>query len=131
MANYVWVITHVNTAELGEDMADEVGIAGPRGATPEMIERARKEGMTFRMRDDDDIWYYKGKLWFEGIKKPGCTKAEGWRTSHLCTGMGGDEMQEFAPLTDFGTPNAGCAHIDYRCHTTDDEGDPVYVWAAL
>lgn len=135
LPTYVWVITHVNTKELGNDMAEEVGVAGPWGATPEMVEKAKAEGVTFRMRDDDDTWYYRGKLWFPQIEKPTAVEAgEGWRPTHLCQGMGGTEHQEFGPLSDFGEPNAGCVHIDYRCDDPAgnvDGGQPVKVWASL
>jgi hypothetical protein len=134
MSKYAWVITHVNTKDLGEDMADEVGIAGPRDATPEMIERAKSEGVTFRMSDDDGIWYYRGKLWFDGITAPELSKhSEPERKYYICAGMGGDEEQEFGPLNDFGMPNAGAVNIHYRCDdtTTIDGGQPAKVWAVL
>lgn len=134
MSRYAWVITHVNTSELGEDMADELGTAGPGDATAEMVERTRSEGVTFRMKDDDGIWYYRGKLWFPGIESPTLSEySEPERRYYICAGMGGDEEQEFGPLNDFGMPNAGAVTIEFRCEdsSTIDGGAPAKVWAVL
>lgn len=128
MTDYVWVITHVNTKEIGEDCADEIGTAGPWDTTSEEIERAKKDGVTFRMLDDDGIWYYRGKIWFDGIERPQISKySRPADNYYICTGMGGDEMQEFGPLNDFGTPNAGCTSIEYRIKLEDGTS----VWAIL
>lgn len=58
-------------------------------ATPEQIAQIKTDGFTehFKMFDDDDILYYSG------YAKPDA---------------------DFDPLDDFGTPNAGCASIQYR-----------------
>ena len=134
MADYAWVITHVNTKDLGEESISEVGVAGPRDATNEQIAKAKSDGMTFRMLDDDGIWYYRGKIWFDGIEKPIISSySEPERNYYICAGLGGTDEQEFSPLNDFGTPNAGAVHIQYRCedHTTIDGGKPAKVWAEL
>ena len=42
--------------------------------------------------------------------------------------------EEFGPLDDFGTPNAGAVHLEYRCKVQDpegDEGDLIAVWATI
>ena len=128
MANYAWVITHVNTKEIGMDCADEVGMMGPRDITPEQLEKAKTEGNTFRMLDGDGIWYYRGKIWFEGISQPTISKySRPVDNYYISAGCGGDEMQEFGPLTDFGTPNAGCTDIQYRVKLEDGTS----VWAVL
>ena len=55
-----------------------------------MIERLKQgHGFQFRMFDDDGELYYEGR----------------------CT------IESFAPLDDFGMPNAGCTTIKYRNET--------------
>lgn len=130
-ARYVWVITHHNADAFEEEGV--IGTAGPYNATPEMIERAKRDGVTFRMLDDDGIWYYRGKLWFPGITKPEVKSYPEYRNP-ICLGMNGDEEQEFGPLNDFGMPNAGATEIQFRCDDPDgnvDGGQPVKVWATL
>jgi hypothetical protein len=65
--------------------ASEVGIMGPRGMTA-TADQLRSEGQAFRMYDDDGVLYYEG----------------------YCLG------DMFAPLDDFGMPNAGCTTIKYK-----------------
>ena len=83
-----WTITKDNLAEPGEPSgtnSNAVGIVGPRGATMTSAEiAAHPKAKQFRMGDEDGVWY------------------EGW--------LVGDD--EFAPLDDFGEPNAGCTRID-------------------
>lgn len=70
--------------------ADEKpGIVGPRGCefTAEHIEA---NGREFRMLDADDMHYYTGFY------------------------VGPSDETEFAPLDDFGMPNAGAVTIEYR-----------------
>ena len=128
MSSHAWIITHVNTKELGEDMADEVGIMGPRDASDTALHALKAGlGVTFRMLDDDGIWYYRGKLWFPGILPPVISKySEPANNYYICAGMGGDEIEEFSPLNDFGTPNAGATTIEYRVDTAEGR-----VWAIL
>ena len=67
-----------------------VGLVGPDRATLTHDEIVKHpEAKQFRMYDDDDVLYYEGAL-------------VGW--------------DEFAPLDDFGGPNAGCTRIDYFEH---------------
>lgn len=128
MSSHAWIITHVNTKELGEDCADEVGVAGPHDATQDQLTHAKGPfGVTFRMLDDDGIWYYRGRLWFPGIKQPTISKySRPADNYYICAGMGGDEIEEFSPLNDFGTPNAGATTIEYRVNTAEGR-----VWAIL
>lgn len=79
-----FVITH-DHLDPGMQFAD---------ATPEQIEAIKADGFTvkFKMYDDDDILYYSGYL---------LTKYEGSETA-------------FAPLDDYGSPNAGCVDIRYK-----------------
>ncbi len=68
-----------------------VGVIGPRAATDEHVLLLGSGGGTrFRMLDDDGGVCYEGKF-------------IGDETGH----------EAFAPLDDFGTPNAGCTRIDY------------------
>lgn len=88
-----WTITVDNFADPSAKPgtnANAVGIVGPRGAklTKEEIV-AHPEGKKFRMLDDDRVVYYEGVL------------------------VGDDD---FAPLDDFGAPNAGCVDIQYYCN---------------
>ena len=69
--------------------ANAVGITGPRGADDTQLMLHR-----FRMYDDD------GNLYYEGV------------TNALDDELG-DEESVFAPLDNFGMPNAGCTRIDY------------------
>lgn len=64
----------------------ELGIMGPYGLTA-TAEEVKNQGQHFRMYDDDGNLYYEG----------------------YCLG---DDL--FAPLDDFGRPNAGCTEIHYK-----------------
>lgn len=73
------------------------GTIGPRTAQPDTIERlANGEGDKFRLVDGDDIVYYHGRFIDD-------SEREGY-----------DAEAEFQPLDCYGTPNAGCAYIEYR-----------------
>ena len=63
-------------------------------ATKEQLLQINKDGFTvhFMMYDDDDILYYGG---------------------YLKTDLEGSE-DAFAPLDDYGMPNAGCTDIKYK-----------------
>lgn len=89
-ARYAWVITHDYLSESGE--CSEVGCRGPRGATPDELAKAAK-GRAFAMYDDDGTLYYRGRIWT--AEEPG-------------------SETDFAPLDDFGGPNAGCTEIRYK-----------------
>jgi len=83
-----WTITKENIAEPGDPPATNTnarGMTGPRTVTltaRQIIDHPAAK--RFRMLDDDGEIYYEGFL------------------------VGGDE---FAPLDDFGEPNAGCTCI--------------------
>lgn len=137
-STYAWIITHVNTADLGDDCADEKGTMGPRRASDEMLARLKAgEGHTFRMLDDDGIWYYRGKIVFSVDGGPAQAKPFNGRFADhvVCGGLQNDENadgeDEFGPLEDFGTPNAGATEMQYRCIVTDEDGDTVKVWATI
>ncbi|KUL44782.1 hypothetical protein ADL22_12630 [Streptomyces sp. NRRL F-4489] len=88
---YGWIIDIEHEPMEGRT---ETGTIGPGNIGPEIAERLRNgEGRTFRMYDDDRVLNYTGRI---------ITSEE-------------DEGGEidFAPLDDFGTPNAGCTSIHY------------------
>lgn len=143
-APYAWIITHVNTADLGDDCAEEKGTMGPRNASPENLAALKAgKGYTFRLTDDDGIWYYRGRIVFTEDGGPPVAKAlgQGWKPGSYCVagGLDGAEFDtgsEFGPLEDWGTPNAGCVNIEYRCKIQDPDedaapGDMIPVWAGL
>lgn len=86
-----WTITIDNLADPDAKPAtnaNAVGIIGPSGATKTADQiRFHHDAVQFRLLDDDDEVYYVGF-------------------------MVGNE-NEFAPLDDFGKPNAGCTSIQY------------------
>lgn len=72
------------------EFADEAaGQCGPRGLVMS-IEKIKTEGLEFRLRDDDGELYYTGFY------------------------LGPDDETKFAPLDDYGMPNAGATVIEYR-----------------
>lgn len=85
-----WTITRDHLAEPDARPAtnyNAVGIVGPRGTTLTAKQIAEHpDAKPFRMSDDDGTPYYEGFLI-------------------------GDE---FAPLDDFGEPNAGCTGIQVQ-----------------
>ena len=82
---YGWIITKDKVSE----GADE-GVAGPRGLEDKVFLRLKAgEGLKWRMRDDDGEVYYEGRY------------------------IGDTSEDLFAPLDDFGMPNAGCTDIEY------------------
>jgi hypothetical protein len=84
MANYHWLITYDFI-----DGGESKGVRGPRASRLTRSE-IRKHGKSFRLLDDDGELYYRGLY------------------------VGPDDETLFAPLDDFGMPNAGCATIQYR-----------------
>jgi hypothetical protein len=73
------------------------GMMGPRNLHPTIeAELKEGEGKLFRMYDDDGEAMYDGRY------------------------IGPDDETAFAPLDDFGTPNAGCTRIDYRSPPTGE-----------
>lgn len=79
------------------------GLIGPSIATKNDEARLRAgEGVPFRMLDDDGEIYYYGRI----LEESECTpQYEG-------NYFGGES--EFAPLDNFGRPNAGCTDIQYK-----------------
>lgn len=63
-------------------------------ATPEQVKQIKADGFTahFKLYDDDDELYYSG---------------------YLKGNLAGSE-EAFAPLDNYGEPNAGCTLIKYR-----------------
>jgi hypothetical protein len=126
---YAWIIDTVNVAELGDDMADEVGTMGPRDMDVKLLDQ---KGHTFRMLDDDGIWYYRGRIVVAGGGEPWLynSRSRGYEVEpgerHIAV-VPWDEEAAFGPLSDFGAPNAGCTEIQYRIATEDGER----VWATL
>ena len=85
MPSVVWVITKDFTGSNNS----AVGVYGPEGSNPYQNMRFK-----FRMYDDDNTLCYEGA------------------TNALDDELG-DEEAVFAPLDNFGAPNAGCTRIDY------------------
>ncbi|MGV8970407.1 MAG: hypothetical protein ACOH1J_08155 [Microbacteriaceae bacterium] len=74
-----------------------VGITGPSSASAAALHALSiGQGTKFRMYDDDDELYYRGR-WIEDPDDD-----DNW------------ENPDFQPLDCYGTPNAGCTRIDYR-----------------
>lgn len=99
-ASYGWIIDtdHIDTGHSN-------GVMGPRDIAPNIelrLEKDKKCGSWFRMYDDDGELYYSGRIIIADYA---------------------DGEAAFAPLDDFGTPNAGCTEIRYL----DDAGK----WARL
>lgn len=88
---YGWVIDVDHLWEYGQE--NEAGVMGPRGIPDDIAAelRSRRTGRKFRMYDDDGELYYSGRI---------------------ITDEPGTEL-DFAPLDDFGKPNAGCTEIRY------------------
>lgn len=101
MGTYAWIITKDHLAEGVED--SDVGVQGPRAASPEALARVSDgEGRLFRMYDDDGELYYTGRL--------------------LDTTGEYDEQACYAPLGDYGMPGAGCVVVKYHGHPEMDCG---------
>ena len=88
---YGWIITK-DVVSNGEDE----GRMGPRSTTLS-ADDIKSRGRDFRMYDDDSNLYYEGKaVWDKD-----------------------EETSGFAPLENFGTPNAGCTYIKYLNKNTN------------
>lgn len=135
-STYAWVVTKVNVAELGEDMADEVGTSGPRNAPAELLAVLKAGGGdVFRMLDDDGVWYYRGRVVFadQSVEVSATPGGEFFVPgTYLCT-LPANEEEAFGPLWDFGAPNAGCTELQYRAVVADPDevGGTMRVWATL
>jgi len=92
-SNYGWIIDKDNITDGEEEAPSNLNAKGMMGPSdcPFTAEEIKAKGERFRMSDDDDEIYYYGYCFHEG-----------------------DEIGVFGPLEDFGTPNAGCAHIEYK-----------------
>jgi len=75
---------------------EDVGVTGPHGTTTNW---EYDMGIPFQMFDDDGELYYTGRY------------------------LGDDSEDLFAPLDDFGGPNAGCTGIKYK----DANGNWEYI----
>ena len=100
MSSYAWTVTlnyiddSVPLERWGIDSVP-ADVSGPRGATDEQLANVKAHGVPFAMYDDDGILYYRGKFWADD-------------------GSGSDSEYAFAPLDDYGAPNAGAVTIRYR-----------------
>lgn len=105
MSLYAWVIDvdHFPTEGASPSTnANAKGMVGPRDAAQHLVDELRLgKGQRFEMYDGDGECYYDGRIVFD---------------------FGPDDGEDFGPLDDFGTPNAGCVRIDYL-----DDG----VWSTL
>lgn len=91
-----FIITRDSITPKGEE-GYGTGTIGPRTARPDTIARLKAgEGESFRLLDGDGIVYYHG-LFIDDDEREGY-----------------DAESEFQPLDCYGTPNAGCAWIEYR-----------------
>lgn len=97
-APYGWIIDidHVpDTTSPEGTNANAKGVTGPHDISDDIAARlAKGEGRTFRMKDADGDLYYTGRI----------ITPEGEEESEM----------DFAPLDDFGKPNAGATEIHYR-----------------
>lgn len=102
-SRYAWIIDKDHLFEDDDPPENnEAGVTGPSNAPDELLTRLTAgEGRAFRMFDDDGELYYSGRVIVRG------RDGTAWRDVD-----GGEE--DFGPLRDFGTPNAGCSHIKYR-----------------
>lgn len=105
--SHAWIITKDLIAD--EDApegtnSNAVGVTGPRAAPEHLLAALRAgKGKQFKMYDDDGEHYYTGK----GIADE---DDEGFEA--FC----------YAPLRDFGAPNAGCTSVQWTNHREWDCG---------
>jgi hypothetical protein len=87
-APYGWII---DRDVIGDEPSSN-DLCGPRNIDPAIEKSLRdgKDGVWFQMFDDDWNLYYEGRY------------------------VGPDDETMFAPLDDFGTPNAGAVTIKYK-----------------
>jgi hypothetical protein len=98
--------------------SDAKGVTGPGMATDNDVKRLQAgEGVRFRMLDDDGEIYYYGRQ----LETSDCTGA-------YEDGYYGAES-EFAPLDNFGRPNAGCTEIQFDRGAKDAKGKVI--WESL
>lgn len=119
--SYAWIIDKDHLAEPTDAPGtnlNAVGVIGPRTAPKAMSAQlsAGKRGKnvyTFRMYDDDGELYYTGRLMIND------TERETLRDGVTPTVS---ERACYAPLADYGMPNAGAVSITYPRHPDMDCG---------
>lgn len=113
-----WIITKDKIADAEAPEASNCnakGLTGPRTATDADVKRLKAgEGKRFRMLDDDGEIYYYGRQ----LEESECTE-------EYENGYFGAES-EFAPLDNFGRPNAGCTEIQFDNGVKDSKGKVVW-----
>jgi hypothetical protein len=116
-----WIITKDKIADPTYREASNCnakGLTGPRIASDNDVKRLQAgEGKRFRMLDDDGEIYYYGRQ----LEESDCTE-------EYEDGYYGAES-EFAPLDNFGRPNAGCTEIQFDNGVKDSKGKVV--WESL
>ncbi len=90
-AKYGWVITEDAICD-----GDDKNVFGPSNiSAANRAKLAAGEGKTFKMYDDDGVFYYQGRVVADADEEE-------------------SEETLFGPLDDFGLPNAGAVIIKYR-----------------
>ena len=106
-----WIITKDRIADdrdklehpEGQCNAYAKGLMGPSNISEDDQRRLRAgEGKPFRLKDDDGILYYEGRI----LERSSIT-------DEYESGFWGQDS-ELAPLESFGGPNAGCVQIEYK-----------------
>lgn len=104
-APYGWIIDtdHISDTSAPEGTnANAKGVTGPRNLSDNILNQLLNGGgRTFRIKDDDGDLYYTGRI----ITPPAEEQGE----------------LDFAPLDEFGKPNAGATEIWYRINGTWQE----------
>jgi len=104
-ASYGWVIDidHIpDTSKPEGTNANAKGVMGPSNISDNILNRLLNGGgRQFRMKDDDGELYYTGRI----ITRPEDEQG----------------VRDFAPLDDFGKPNAGATEIWYEIDGTWQE----------
>lgn len=122
--SYAWII---DTDHMPDEQAPEGtngnarGVTGPRNANQWMVDRLGDPGLsdvsarifTFEMRDSDGELYYTGRLIADDGERE--TLRDGVTETI-------SERACYAPLADFGMPNAGAVEITYPGHKDMDCG---------
>jgi hypothetical protein len=102
--DFAWMITVDHLYKSAPDtFSDETGVTGPSEAPDDLIDALEMDNQpknamtyTFRMYDDDGELYYTGRL--------------------ITFSPDPSEEALYAPLADFGGPNAGATLIKYTNH---------------
>jgi hypothetical protein len=111
-----WIITKDKIADTDSTEGtngNAKGLWGPHTASENDVKRLKAgEGTRFRMLDDDGEIYYYGR-----------------RLEESDADKGYYAEPEFAPLDNFGTPNAGCTELQYDYGKKDSKGKVI--WESL